>query len=76
MDGQFLSKFQGRGIKIAVVKSIRVVKQLMFFNTLRAAAIAKRCLHELLFCLCWAYIYRSLVDIPRESQVRDWFAAG
>ena len=34
--GQFLSKFQGIGIKIDRVNSIGVAKPLIFFNILRA----------------------------------------
>ena len=35
---EFLSKFQGRGIKIDRVKSIRVAKSMIFFNIVRAIA--------------------------------------
>ena len=33
---EFLSKFQGSGFKIVRVNSIRVAKQVIFFNILRA----------------------------------------
>ena len=33
---EFLSKFQGRGIQILQVNSIRVAKSLIFFNILSA----------------------------------------
>ena len=36
---EFLSKFQGRGIKIALVNSIGIAKQPIFFNILRASVI-------------------------------------
>ena len=35
---EFLSKFQGDGIKIEQVNAIRIVKPLIFFNILRAVA--------------------------------------
>ena len=35
---EFLSKFQGRGIRIDKLNSIRVAKPLIFFNILRAGA--------------------------------------
>ena len=35
---EFLSKFQGRGIKIDIVNSIRVAKSMIFFNILSAIA--------------------------------------
>ena len=35
---EFLSKFQGRGIKIDRVKSIRFAKSMIFVNTLSAVA--------------------------------------
>ena len=35
---EFLSKFQGRGMKIDKVNSIRVAKPLIFFSILRAVA--------------------------------------
>ena len=36
MDGRILRKFQGRGIKIDGVNSIRFAKPLIFFNILHA----------------------------------------
>ena len=38
MDVEFLSKFQGRGIKIDRVYSIRVANPLIFYNILSAVA--------------------------------------
>ena len=35
---EFLTRFQGRGVNIDRVNSIRVVKPLIFFNILRAVA--------------------------------------
>ena len=35
---EFLSKFQGRGIEIDIVNSIRVAKLIIFFNIIHAIA--------------------------------------
>ena len=59
----FLSKFQGSGVKIDRVNSIRVAKSLILFNILNVALLAKWRHDELSFSLCWACIYFSLVNI-------------